>query len=64
MAKTVISVDLNTSTIYGIRVPPLTYRAHPFKPKDRKGSFKYGRVYESQNDRNSSKTWLEGASFR
>ena len=31
--KTVVSVDLNTSTVCGIRVPPLTYWAPPSSPK-------------------------------
>ena len=62
--KAVISVDLNTGAICGIKVPPLPYWAHPFKPQDRKGSFQYGRAYESQDERKSSKSWLEGASLR
>ena len=49
-----ISVDLNTGTICGIRVPQLTYWAHPFKPQNRKASFQYSRAYESQDEINSS----------
>ena len=44
-----------------LRVPPLTYWAHPFKPLDRMGSLQYGRAYESQDERTSRKSWLEGA---
>ena len=62
MVKTVISAYyLNTGFVCSIRVPLLTYWAHPFKCQDRKGSFQYGRAFESQDVRHSSKSWLEGA---
>ena len=64
VVKTVVSAYLNTSTVCSIRVPLLTYWAHPFKRQDRKGSFKYGRAFESQDVRHSSKSWLEGDSLR
>ena len=60
--KTVESAYLNTGTLCSIRVPPLW--EHPFKRQDREGSFQYGRTFESQDVRHSSKSWLEGASLR
>ena len=62
--KTVVSAYLNTGIVCSIRVLPLTYWAHPFKRQDRNGSFQYGRAFESQDVRQSSKSWLEGAGLR
>ena len=64
VVKTVVSAYLNTSTVCSSIVPPLTYWAHHFKRQNRNGSFQYGKGFESQDVRNSNKSWLGGASLR
>ena len=64
VVKTVVSAYLNTGMVCNSKVPPLTYWTHTFKRQDRKGSFQYGKAFESQDVRHSSKSLLGGASLR